>query len=151
MIILTKCTNSVCSAISILIGSKNHDRGLSSTPSVLTNTPTITIYLRGESYGDWSLEPHPPPKGVIDARTNIDNLFLQDLHIPKPHNRDLVIPIRNLHVNFKITTPGMKISEHWETLTNAINKTPTISLHNLLHGRDKTIVLMRSRIRYHNK
>ena len=66
----------------------------------ITNTLTIINYLRGEAakgasrlqgYGDWSMEPPPSPKGTINAHTNINSIFLQDLDIPK-RNRDLTIP-----------------------------------------------------------
>ena len=98
----------------------------------ITNTPTIINYLRGEAakgasrlqgYGDWSMEPPPPPKGTINAHTNINNIFLQDLDIPK-RNRDLTIPTLNLDQNFKITIPGEKTSDYRESLSEIINNTP---------------------------
>ena len=63
-----------------------------------------------QDYGDWPLEPPPTPKGTINADSNI-NLFLQDINITITHNRDLKIPIISLGQNFKITKPGVDISE----------------------------------------
>ena len=94
---------------------------------------TFHEHLRGEAakgsyrlqgYGDCSLEPLLPPKGPINAHSNINNIFLQDLDIPKLHNvnRDLTSPILNLDQNFKITIPGV----NWSTLVahNIIDNTP---------------------------
>ena len=97
----------------------------------ITNTPSIINYLQGEAakgacrlqgYGDWSLEPPPKAKGTINAHTNINNIFLQDLNIPP--NRDLTVPILNLDRNFTIITPGDDITEYRESLSNIIENTP---------------------------
>ena len=45
-----------------------------------------------------------PPKGTINTHTN-------NLDIPKPHDRDLTIPILNLDQNLKITIAGENIRE----------------------------------------
>ena len=99
----------------------------------ITNTPTIANYLRGEAakgasrlqgYGDWSMEPPPSPKGTINSHTNINNIFLQDLDIPKPQVRDLTTPILNLDRNFKTVIPGENISEYRESLAETIEQTP---------------------------
>ena len=70
------------------------------------------------------MEPPPSPKGTINTHTNINNIFLQDLDLPKPQVRDLTTPILNLDRNFKTVIPGENINEYRESLAETIEQTP---------------------------
>ena len=100
-------------------GPQNHDRG-PTKHSLLWFRPHYNHNYHHnyhQGYGDWSLEPAAPPKGTINGQTNISNIFFQGLDIPKPQNRDPMIPILNLDQNLnKITIAGVNITEHRESL-----------------------------------
>ena len=71
------------------------------------------------------MEPPPSLKGTINAQTNINNIFLRELDIPK-RSRDLTIPTLNLDQNFKIIIPVENTSEYRESLTDTIDNTPPL-------------------------
>ena len=57
-------------------------------PSALAEERAIHLMICAFTTVCLSMEPPPSPKGTINAHANINNIFLQDLHIPK-RNRDL--------------------------------------------------------------